>query len=317
MWLLETLRVPHDAGGGMLAFWVAGAVVALTAVMFLFALIRTGIVGATASTALIVALAFGGLAAWSWTDHVRALGQRAVADGMAALDRQALAPGSVLGCLTGADSDVLNTACETAVFASAEAAAAAVTYTAAQLDLLADAQALARTRGTALDSRVAGLRRSLEHDRFGLVSHLLAARTGCTPERCEALRLFRDSARLRANLRTDAFGAHLARASEKWQRGAPAYTGTPTARTPEAGREHASGPGAPLPPNYKLPSADSIPAVSIMTVEPGPAPAAAPSPPPAAAASPPSPPPRPTRQRPAQERPAPNAPARGAPLNLQ
>ena len=52
---------------------------------------------------------------------------------------RAVMPGSALGCLNGVANETVETACEKAVFAKPETAAAAVAYVTAQLDVLADA----------------------------------------------------------------------------------------------------------------------------------------------------------------------------------
>jgi hypothetical protein len=138
------------------------------------------------------------------------------------------------------------------------------------------------------------LRNALEKDRFGVVAHVLAVRKDCTAEKCDALNLFRDAARIRANLRENTFDAHLGRA-------APTWSARPIA---EGGIEPAPARGSALPPGYNLPSAESIPPVSIMTSEPAGTNA------PAAAQGPPTPPRRPSQQQQQQQQQQRSAPRR-------
>src|SRR4051812_5883312 len=123
---------------------------------------------------LIVA---AGVAGWWALDYVErrnvaveqrnvALEQQAIEARMFDLATRALAPGSALACLDAIAGDAVEDACEKALFASPEAAAAAVSYVAAQLSLLAWANDRARP------SRTAQLRRAIEADRFGMVAHV-------------------------------------------------------------------------------------------------------------------------------------------------
>ena len=114
----------------------------------------------------------------------RALDQRSLA-----LTAQALAPGSMLGCLDSAAGEAVESACETAVFDDPQSVAAAVAYVSARLALLADGLDYARNADADFAERLAGLRRSIELDRFGITAHVLSTRDGCTAERCPAFAL--------------------------------------------------------------------------------------------------------------------------------
>ena len=64
--------------------------------------------------------------------------------------------------------------------------------------------------------RLAGLRRSIELDRFGIAAHVLSSRDGCTAERCPAFALLRDTSALKANLRVRAYNEYVARHATAW-----------------------------------------------------------------------------------------------------
>jgi hypothetical protein len=179
MWLLEVLGVPFNAADGTVAvpIWATGVAVALTLVLFILALVRSGLAG---TIVFLAVLGIGGWAAWSWADHERALERRALQARISALDAQAMAPGSVLGCLREHAAGTLDAACEAAVFASGPTAAGAVAFMAARLDLLSESVTFARTRDPVFEPRLIGLRRGLEQDRFGIVSHILASRPNCS-----------------------------------------------------------------------------------------------------------------------------------------
>ena len=190
----------------------------------------------------------------------------------------------------------MESACEKALFASADTVASATAYVAARLVLLSQAAASSGSRPDRHLSALAGLRRGLEADRFGFVAQVLASLYGCTADRCDAFRLFANTDRLRANLEEATYGGFVSRNAAAW----PARPVRPAmANAPAA---HPTGP-SPVPPGFNVPSAASIPPVSIMNPEPPP-PAAA-SPAPEASAAPVAPARRPARSAP---RPAANAP---------
>lgn len=242
----------------------------------------------------LAALAFGVFAVLAVSDRmtadVRAAERRALHEREAALARAALAPGSALACLTGTVGDAVETACEKAVFASPESAAAAVVYMGARLQLLKDAAGLAARGAPDLNADFAASRRAVELDRFGLAAQVLAVREGCTSERCAAFALVGEADALKANLKARVFDQYVARHAAAWTASAdkpplasvpdsPAAAAAATTAAPAAPTAApattATAPAAarsqvarPLPPQYDFPSADSIPAVSIMNAEP-------------------------------------------------
>jgi hypothetical protein len=184
----------------------------------------------------------------------------------AGLAARALVPGSPLACLDGDAGDSVETACEKALFATPETAAAAVTYVTARLSLLADALALDDPE---LTSTVAGLRRALQLDRYGIAAHVLASRDGCSVESCQAFAWVDDPTALKANLKAGAFSGYVQRYETAWKAEPAKPAVATTAPQPAA-------PAAPEVPaiqpsfssRYDFPSSDSIPAVSIMNKEP-------------------------------------------------
>jgi hypothetical protein len=221
-------------------------------------------------------------------------------------------------------STVVENACEKPLFASPEAVAAAVNYVDARFSLLAASTALAQ-RDPSYHPVLERLRRSLEADRFGVVAHVLATR-GCSGADCAELRLLHDPARVVANMKSRAFENSLGTHALAWQQNggasaaaSPQMSGLspPIMTTTGAGLGTpalaSAPPAASAPSSAKLdfPSANSIPAVSIMTPEPS-SPAEAE---PRHAATPPLPPKRSTapRRQTAREAATAQAPATASP----
>jgi len=230
----------------------------------------------------VAALALGALAVTALLDRMtlgdKAAELRAFKQRDAELTALALAPGSALSCLAGGAGEAVETACEKAVFASAETAAAAVAYTAARLTLLKD---VAAVPDAGLLEAFAPSRRALELDRFGLMAQVLAEREGCSAERCPAFALLRDTGAVKANLKAQSYNAYVARYAASWSKTEPKETTKPApvaeAQPPAAmpGPAVASAPEpveaaghVPVASKYDFPSAASIPPVSIMNAEP-------------------------------------------------
>jgi hypothetical protein len=133
---------------------------------------------------IVIAVAFG------WT-YITRTGERDRADERRALDQRAadlvgraVAPGSAVACLEATNTETVEGACERAVFASPESVAAASAYMAARIALLADAHEYTSRRDQSYETAIAGLRRTVAADRYGLASQVLASRDGCTaPDR--------------------------------------------------------------------------------------------------------------------------------------
>ncbi|BAT60811.1 hypothetical protein GJW-30_1_03361 [Variibacter gotjawalensis] len=301
MWGLEALGIQYNEATGIvgLPVWAAAVAAALLVVFFVLALVRTGLAGTLMFLALV---GFAGWAAFSWTEHNRVEERRGLQARLLATETVAQAPNSPLSCLAGTSGDALETACERSLFASAESAAAATSYAARQVSLLGDALRFASaSNDTAFAKIFDPLRVTLEQDRYGAVANALTTRYGCSPDVCVAFANFKDTVRLRANMRDNAFAGHVQRASASW--GEKEKVASTPAPAPNTMATRPGAPGTPLPDGYNLPSASSIPPVSIMAAEPT-------TPPPAAT------PPRPAAAQPQQPRrttpPPPRRPADAA-----
>jgi hypothetical protein len=242
---------------------------------------RAGVValGALVGVAMIWVL-LGGPAAQDHGADRRALELRAQE-----LTAPTLAPGSALACLDAVAGENVDAACEKALFASPSTVAAATSYAAARLELVADMAAYVKHGGRDIDGALLPLRHSLETDAYGFLAHALAVRDGCTSQNCKALDVLRDAGRVRANLSGQTLDRYLVRYLTAWaqQPDGPGPVADAAAQSQPA---QASQPGAPgqrkVVVNIDFPTAASIPPVSIMTPEPG----AKPAPPSAAAANP-------------------------------
>src|ERR1700730_18149545 len=179
-----------------------------------------------------------------------------------------------LSCIDDLAGETVLTACEKALFGSAESTAAAVSYAASQVTRLT-AFGDAGTANRNLSYELLTLRHAIERDRYGLIAQVLVARDQCTPSQCAAFRALTDTHQIVANMTGRSYDGLVSRYAASWN--APAAVAPVAALSP-------SGPTG-KPTNAEFPTAASTPAVSIMTPEPGSA--SAPSPP-RAAASPPA-----------------------------
>ncbi len=202
---------------------------------------------------------------------------RAVLARAAALDRAALASGSALACLDAGAGDTVETACEKAVFRSAQSAAAAVAYMDARLKLLSEAAALARQGDGSILTALAATRRAVGIDRFGVAAQVLAIRDGCTAAKCAAFALVDDPGVLKSNLRAQVYDQYVSRYAGSWNEIAPVAKPPAVAQSAivppiaSIAPRRSGGPlPAPIKPGEKwdFPSSASIPAVSIMGKEP-------------------------------------------------
>lgn len=298
-----------STGTFTLPLWAVGVAAALLVALVVVAVVRSGVTEFGALVfrvaVIVIAVAFG------WT-YITRTGERDRADERRALDQRAadlvgraVAPGSAVACLEATNTETVEGACERAVFASPESVAAASAYMAARLALLADAHEYTSRRDQSYETAIAGLRRTVAADRYGLASQVLASRDGCTADTCEAFGLVYDDKRLRANLKDRLFDVTVGRYAVNW----------PSRSRPLASSTNSSGntpTGVPAGPNVNFPSAASIPPVSIMNSEP-------PAPPPPAQAAAPPPAPQPTNSAPASaaRRPPTKQPSSSsAPLSL-
>jgi len=241
-----------------LPVWAVVAVAAVLVLACALALVRSRGEGASVAVAILVLIL--AVAGWWARDHFArrdlAAAQRALDARGFELATRAFMPGSALGCLDAIAGETVEVACEKALFASPEATAAAVSYVAAQLSLLASAREFGRHGETA--PGMLALRRALEADRFGVVAHVLAVRDGCAPDQCSAFAWLGDTSRIKVNLAERPFDARINTYAASWP--AAELASTPPSPAPSA--------AAKVPNNLYFPSATSIPPVNIMTAEP-------------------------------------------------
>lgn len=235
-----------------------------------------GVAGAIIAIALVAVLQ-------QVADSGRAEARRALLARNTQLTLQAMAPGSALACLDAEPGETVVNACEMALFESPQAVAAATAYMRTRVAILRDAVAQAERGNTEVLKELGAARRGVARDRFGVAAYVLARDYGCTAAQCSALSIVSDPATLKADLDAKPFETLIARHEVTWAR-PPAEPGTPLAAAspqisgaqasvplPNPGLAKAGAPPAglhPIDPRWKLPSSDSIPAVSIMTSEP-------------------------------------------------
>src|SRR4051812_3751925 len=190
-----------------------------------------------------------------------------------------------LACLDDLAGDTVLSACEKALFGSAESVAAAVSYAASQLERLTTYGDVASANKN-MTAELAALRRAVERDRYGLVAQVLAENYRCTPTDCPAFRLFSNRRQIMANMEGRAFDGVVARYAGSWiTAAAPATATAPSPAAAVLGQTQAPGtmiaPGpaagpAPAagqtlltgkPTNADFPTSASTPAVSIMNPE--------------------------------------------------
>jgi hypothetical protein len=260
----------HDSMTGtlVLLLWAAGVVTALVIVIGVLAVREFAMRDTIAVLLRTAAVLVGAVLVWAWLDSSMlreyAAERRALDARATELTARAIAPGSALACLNAVGNETVETACEQALFASPQAAAAAVAYVDARLTLLADGLDYA-SRNRSYASELDRPRRALEADRFGIVAHVLASR-GCTADDCAAFKLMQDTTRVRANLKERLFGARVAQYAGNWPANAVA---TASAAAPAPVPTAPSGASsAPATSKFSFPSSASIPPVSIMSPEP-------------------------------------------------
>ena len=282
--------------------WIALAVAAVFVLFALVALIRAEKSVANAVLAALAVLSVGVAVAMTVRGPT---GSRHTT--LAESSPPPQASPAVMSCLDGLAGDAVEAACERPLFASAESAAAAVSYTAAQMTRLASAAARAPD-DRKVPPELSTLRRTLEHDRYGMVAHVLAVRDGCTPSDCAFYAVLTDHNQIAANMTERAYEGLIGRYALSWNSNAAA-TPAPAAAAP---------PTAPVgrPVSGDFPSSSSIPPVNIMTSEPGgaaaPAAAGQGSKPVAAA----TPRPAATAAAPVAKKPAPKKPPAPPPVPL-
>jgi len=236
-----------------LPLWAVGVALALLVALIVIAVLRAGLTELGSMifrvAVILIAVVFG------WT-YIARSGDRDRMDERRALDHRAaelvgraIVPGSAIACLEATNTETVEGSCERAVFASPETVAAATAYMAARLSLLADASEFTARRDQSYESQIAGLRRTVAADRYGLSSQVLATRDGCTADACDAFSLVYDDKKLRANMKDRLFDITIARYAANWPtRGRPLASGGPSSLAPG--------------PSVAFPAAQSLPPVT-------------------------------------------------------
>jgi hypothetical protein len=236
--------------------WLTLAAAGFFGILVLFTLLRAEKSVANGALTVITLLAVG-IAVAATIRSYGPLSPNTSDESRSLAEMSAVSP--AMSCADDLAGDTVLTACEKVLFGSAESVAAAVSYTAAQLNrlyALGDVAVAERSMTPELKT----LRRTLEHDRYGLVAQVLLARDHCTPSECAAFRMLTDNRQILVNMDNHLYDMLVARHAPSWN--APAGAGVPVA---------ALGPSIPTgrPTNADFPSSSSIPPVSIMTAEPG------------------------------------------------
>jgi hypothetical protein len=235
--------------------WLTVAAAGFFAVVVLITLLRAEKSVANGALTVITLLAVG--IALASTARRFGSGSGAIEDSRSSLVAAASLP--ALACVDDLAGEAVLTACEKAVFASPEAAAASLSYAARQISRLTafgDTAAANRNMTPELEA----LRRAVERDRYGLMAQVLTVRDRCTQFDCPAFRSLTDPSRVASNIEERTYDGLITRYSAPWN--AP----PPAAMAPVA----AFIPGVPTgkPTNAEFPSAASTPPVSIMSPEP-------------------------------------------------
>jgi hypothetical protein len=250
--------------------WMTLAAAGFFGIIFLITLLRAEKSVANGALTVITLLAI--VIAVAATMRTFGPGDRA-APGETRSPQQTSAMLPALSCIDDLAGETVLTACEKALFGSAETVAAGISYAASQLTRLTAFGDVAAANKN-LTYELLTLRRAVERDRYGLMAQVLMARDQCTPSQCAAFRALTDSHQIVVNMAERTFDALISRYAPSWN-------------APGAAPVAALSPSVPTgkPTNAEFPTAASTPAVNIMTPEPGSATAPSPS---RASASPPA-----------------------------
>src|SRR6266480_625462 len=257
-----------------LPMWLPFAAAGLFGFILLITLLRAQKSVANGALAVITLLSIGIAVAVT----MRGLGtdsRGTSGETRSALQTSAAVP--ALACIDDLAGETVLMACEKALFGSADAAAAAVSYAASQITrLTASGDATAANRN--LTYELLALRRAIERDRYGLIAQALVIRDQCTVSQCAAFRSLTDTRQIVAHMGERTYDGLVARYAPSWN--APPAPAAALASSLPTGK----------PTNADFPSAASTPPVNIMTPEPGSAaaPATPRAPAPVAATPPPS-----------------------------
>ncbi len=254
--------------------WLTIIAAALFAVILVVTLFRAERTAGNGAVAVIALLAVGiAVAAMARAE----LGQTGV--GRDGLPVQAAAWLPALSCLDELAGEAVETACQKAVFASAESTAAAVSHAARQITTLSSFGPVAAA-DQVMTPDLQALRRAIERDRFGLIAHVLTTRDGCTLSECGFFKSLTNTAQISMNMSEKLYDGLVSRYEPSW--GVPAAQHAPAAASlvpvPPGGAPAAAAAAVGVtvptgkPVSGDFPSSASIPPINIMTAEPPAAP---------------------------------------------
>lgn len=244
-----------------LPMWATLAAAAFSAIVVLVVLIRADKTMANGALAVITLLSIGIASTLSVRGFSTSIRPIEASSEMRPIVQQ-VASLPALACLDGLAGDSVEAACEKAVFGSADAAAAAVSYTAAQVSRLANAMG-----ARSLNTEQQTLRSTLERDRFGLVAQVLTVRDKCTASDCGMFRMVSNASAIRNNMNERLYDTLILRHATSWN------ASQSDNQPPVAGLFGNMPTGKPS--TVEFPTASSTPPVNIMTAEPPPPSAAA------------------------------------------
>ncbi|MBX9709499.1 MAG: hypothetical protein K2X60_00510 [Xanthobacteraceae bacterium] len=267
-WAASLSEIWHSAN---FPLWLTIIAAAFFAVILLITLSRAEKSVANGALIVITLLAVG-IAATAML--------RASSAGSAANDvnktRQVFQPVAslpALSCLDGLAGESVESACEKAVFATAESTAAAVSYSAAQITRLASYGNVAAA-DKVMTPELQVLRRAIERDRYGLIAQVLSVRDGCNLSVCPFFQSLTNTAQISVNMTEKTYDGFVGQYAPSWN-ALPVPT---VASGPAPSATSALPPGVPSgkPLSGDFPaSSASIPPVNIMTPEPPATPAQA------------------------------------------
>jgi hypothetical protein len=285
--------------------WLTLAAAGFFAILMLITMIRAEKSVANGALTVITLLAVGVAVAAT----IRDFGWPGTPSGSSVQAPPSMAATPAMSCIDDLAGETVLTACEKALFASPESAAAAIAYAASQITRLTALGDVA-TVNRNLTPEVESLRRAVERDRYGLMAYVLVARDHCNPQGCPAFRSLGNSRQIMSNMDERVYEGLVMRYSPSW--GMPATAAAPGGAIAALPAGIAQTPLTTVPPGkpttmIDFPSASSTPPVNIMTPEPG-GPGSA-APPPRGAAAPsgatPAPSPRPAAASAAAKKQAP------------
>jgi hypothetical protein len=256
-----------------LPMWLTLAAAVFFAIIVLLTLVRAEKSVASGVLTIIALFAIGVAGAVTIRGFGPDGGQAFRSKNLYAQDKVAAMP--ALSCIDGLAGDVVETACEKALFGTPDAAAAAVSYTALEISRLRSFGDVSAA-DNAMSPELEALRHAIERDRYGLVAHVLTVRDHCQPSACAGFQSLTDHSRVAANMEERTYEKLVMRYAPSWNApGATADAAEPGTPPLPALASEPTG----KPTNADFPSSASIPPVSIMTPEPPTGAVAPPSPP--------------------------------------